>query len=389
MQEPMANGTPTSKKSTAIGRFFVHVADGIATYIPMPAFFIFLLGIIMAALHIASCASPDFADSVNQTLAAGVRFFLAKLTDVLPFSFAETLIFSLPVILALVIWVGIRRASNKRCFVRLLVVLLALLVLLYSLFVLTIGCAYHGRTLDKKIGLVRKDVSVSELYSTAEFLLAKTNEVAEDAFQMDEGSATRMPYTIDEMNEILLASYESLGERYSFVQTMRTRIKPVAASVLMSYAHITGVYTYMTGEANINVDFPDYTIPFTAAHELAHQRGVAREDEANFIAFLVCISSEDAYVRYSGYMNMFEYVASALYSADPEAYGELIGQASPKVIAEMRAYRAFYDKYRDSVVGEISGSINDAYLQMQGTPGTRSYGMVVDLAVAYYRDALS
>ena len=58
---------------------------------------------------------------------------------------------------------------------------------------------------------------------------------------------------------------------------------------------------------------------------------------------------------------------------------------SPKVRAEMIAYSEFYDQYRDSVLGEISGAVNDAYLQMQGTPGTRSYGMVVDLAVAYYR----
>jgi hypothetical protein len=45
---------------------------------------------------------------------------------------------------------------------------------------------------------------------------------------------------------------------------------------------------------------------------------------------------------------------------------------------------AFFDKYRESTVSEVSGAINNSYLQLQGTEGTRSYGLVVDLAVAYY-----
>jgi hypothetical protein len=36
-------------------------------------------------------------------------------------------------------------------------------------------------------------------------------------------------------------------------------------------------------------------------------------------------------------------------------------------------------------VSQVSGSINNSYLQSQGTPGTKSYGMVVDLAVAYFK----
>ena len=49
---------------------------------------------------------------------------------------------------------------------------------------------------------------------------------------------------------------------------------------------------------------------------MAHQRGIAREDEANFIAFLVCMASDDPYIRYSGYLEVYEYVASSLYSDD-------------------------------------------------------------------------
>ena len=86
---------------------------------------------------------------------------------------------------------------------------------------------------------------------------------------------------------------------------------------------------------------------------------------------------------------MLEYVASALYRAEPEMYQTLTEGYGRGMRLETVAYWQFYEKYQDSVVGDISGSINDAYLQMQGTPGTQSYGMVVDLAVAYYKNQAS
>ena len=166
---------------------------------------------------------------------------------------------------------------------------------------------------------------------------------------------------------------------------MDSRVKPVLVSEVMSYMHITGVYSFFTGEANLNVNFPAYTLPHTAAHEMAHQRGIAREDEANFMAFLVCIRSDDPYIRYSGYLNAYEYVASALYRADKDLYYQAVTRLGESVKAELVAYSEFYDQYRDSTVSQVSGAVNDSYLQSQGTPGTISYGMVVDLTVAYYK----
>ena len=194
-----------------------------------------------------------------------------------------------------------------------------------------------------------------------------------------------MPYGISIMNDRLIDAYGTACDKYSFVQKLDSRLKPVMLSELMSYTHITGVYSFFTGEANINVAFPDYTIPFTAAHELSHQRGIAREDEANFMAFLVCIDSEDAYVRYSGYFNLLEYVLSALYSASPALYYSVIETVAPEIRAEMQAYSKFFEKYRNSTASKVSETVNNTSLILQGTEGTKSYGMVVDLAVAYYK----
>ena len=105
------------------------------------------------------------------------------------------------------------------------------------------------------------------------------------------------------------------------------------------------------------------------------------------MAFLACIESDDPYIRYSGYMSVYEYVLSALYKADKKLYNSAINSCSTFLYNEMLAYNKFFDKYENNVAATVSGSVNNGFLQSQGqSAGVRSYGMVVDLAVAYYKD---
>ena len=50
-------------------------------------------------------------------------------------------------------------------------------------------------------------------------------------------------------------------------------------------------------------------MPFTICHELAHLKGYIYEDEANFIAFMACINSDNLFFQYSGYLNVLNYVS--------------------------------------------------------------------------------
>ena len=355
--------------------------------IRFPKFVWVFLGILAFSLivYVISLLSPEFSDFFNAYPAAAIRAILAWVTYIFPFSIAEVMIILLPVFLILLGILAYKKyCKTWRDAIVFTVSLLASVSLFFSSFILAFGCGYHGSTLDKKLGLNKKAVSVEELEDTALWLAQETNALSSHIEFAEDGSSI-MPYSISDMNKKLMDAYDKVCNEYSFIQRLYSRAKPVMLSEAMSYTHITGVYTYFTGEANINVHFPDYTIPYTAAHELAHQRGIAREDEANFIAFLVCAASDDPYIRYSGYLNLFEYVASALHKADPQMYRQLFAELDVLAIREMSAYSEFFNKYRDSVASEISGVVNDTYLTIQGTAGTASYGMVVDLAVAYYK----
>jgi hypothetical protein len=354
--------------------------------LPLACIIIFALTAVTVGIYIAIRTNMQFADAINRTVSAVGRMLFAKLTGWIPFSFAEMLLLLSPVILATVIVIGAKHFCNTaRRMWTYVACIFSVVCMVFNLFVWNFAPGYNALPLDQKLELERKPVSAEELSKTADILLAELNAL-EGEIIFTESGASRMPYTYSQMNEKLMQAYDKVCQKYDFISNFHSRVKPVMLSEPMTYTHISGVYTFFTGEANINVNFPDYTIPFTAAHELAHQRGIAREDEANFVAFLVCIESDDVYIRYSGFLNLYEYVASALYSANHELYRENYYKQPQTIINERIAYSKFFDKYRENVVADVSEATNNAYLQSQGaTQGTRSYGMVVDLAVAYYR----
>ena len=343
------------------------------------------LAAVSLILYVVMMNSVSFADWFNETVSAALRSVFAILTNWIPFSMGEAVILLSPLILFLVLRHAIlHRCGSWKAAFAYIGILLSCVATLFSVFTLNFAAGYRGSTLDQKLELDRAKVSAQELYDTASILIESINRET-DGVDFGKSGFSSMPYTLDEMNDKLATAYRDFSEEHDFITHVNSRVKPVLVSEVMSYMHITGVYSFFTCEANINVNFPDYTIPYTAAHELAHQRGIAREDEANFVAFLVCIGSDDPYIRYCGYLNAYEYVASALYRADQELYYKASARLNGEVKAEMAAYNEFYDKYRESTVSEVSGTINNSYLQSQGTPGTVSYGMVVDLAVAYYK----
>lgn len=353
--------------------------------LPRACLVLYGIALLSLILYVIFCISPAFADFFNRTFSAAGRSLLNLLTSWFPFSLGECCIWLLPLALVLFLIYAVRHHCDTwRSALTFIGILFSVIATVFSLFALNFAAGYRGTGLDEKLGLERKAVSAEELYETAELLRARVNEETAHILYMEDGFS-QMPYSLDELNDKLNETYAAFCEDHDFISHVNGQVKPVLISEAMSYMHITGVYSFFTGEANINVNFPDYTLPFTAAHEMAHQRGIAREDEANFMAFLICTSSDDPYIRYSGYLNMYEYVISALASADRDAFLRVSAHANPEVRAEISAYNQFFKTYADSTASKVSGTVNNTFLQSQGTPGTKSYGMVVDLTVAYYK----
>ena len=353
--------------------------------IPKAIKIIYIIAATCVPLYLAFLLSESFSDFFNRNVSSLFRAALAHLTGWIPFSLAEFALILLPLWAVVVSFVVMRHFGDTvKELISGVICILSAVAIIFSAFTLGFAPAYRGSTLDRKLGIERVEVSAEELYNTAVALSDLINAEVENIAYGEDGFSI-MPYNYSQMGDELIKAYDKACDDYSFVQRLDSNIKPVMLSEAMSYTHITGVYTFFTGEANINVAFPDYTVPFTAAHELSHQRGIARENEANFMAFLVCIRSEDSYIRYSAYLNLYEYVLSALGSAHSGLYVRAYSRLADCVKGEMAAYSEFYEQYRDSTASEISGAVNNTFLIIHGTEGTKSYGMVVDLAVAYFK----
>lgn len=346
------------------------------------------LGIFAVSIVILFISSlfPAFADFFNRYISSSIRFVLSKITGILPFSLGETLFLSIPLIFTVLMTVYFK-CFSKDDFkaTKFLVILVSCLSLMFSTHMLSFGIAYNCTSLDKRLGMEARPVTAEELHSTAEILHTELQSLAKD-IDYESNGASVMPYSYKELNSKLNSAYAKACEKYTFIPKLRSNVKVIAVSPLMTYTHISGIYTYYTGEANVNFNYPDYTAPYTMAHEMAHQRGVAAEDEANFVAFLVCMESKDPYIRYSAYLSMYEYVISAYYESDPSGYMAMLGTHDLRIRREMMAFSDFFSKYRDSTASKVSNTINDTYLKASGErEGSKSYGLVVDLACAYYR----
>ena len=353
--------------------------------LPLVCKIIYALAALCAILYICFICFPEFSDIFNRYVSPLVRGFLATLTGWIPFSLAEFLLLMVPFIVIAIVVFGLKRYSSSwRDVLIFSLTILSVAAYVFSTFTLGFVPAYRGSRLDKKLGLDKQPVSADELRDTTYAVLEELTAIeSEIGFKSDGFSV--MPYSYEELNDKLMDAYDVACEKYDFIPKLHSRVKRIMLSEPMTYTHISGIYTFFTGEANINTNFPDYTLPYTAAHELAHQRGIAREDEANFVAFLVCKESDDVYIRYSAYLNMYEYLRNALYAANTDYYTETYYSVPVNCRKEMTAYSKFFDKYRENVIEEVSETVNDTFLTINGTEGTRSYGMVVDLAVAYYK----
>ena len=70
-----------------------------------------------------------------------------------------------------------------------------------------------------------------------------------------------------------------------------------------------------------------------------------------------------------------------------DAYNQLWQQYSEGLVRDLKQNSEYWKQFQQSTVREVSTSINDAYLKANHqTDGVRSYGRMVDLLLAYYRE---
>ena len=256
----------------------------------------------------------------------------------------------------------------------------------YALFCLMWGVNYWTDSFQDRSGITAQPVAAEDLEAVTAYFAQQLADTA-DSVPRDENGV----YAVSK-EQILAEStavYGGVTEQFPFLDFRDTGVKAVRCSHFMSIMGFTGVYFACIGESNVNVDSPACLLPSTVAHELAHQRGIAWEQECNFLGVLASVTSGMPDYVYSGWLLGFIHLGNALYETDPEAYWAIRGTLPAAVEADLRDNSAYWDQFRDNVVEKVSDTVYDAALKSYGDAnGMKSYSMVVELLVAYYKDRI-
>lgn len=162
-------------------------------------------------------------------------------------------------------------------------------------------------------------------------------------------------------------------------------LKPSIFDSVMSYTGILGYYNPFTAEAQYNAELPSTYLPFTLAHESAHQLGYAREEEANFIGYLIGKNASNRDLRYSTEYFVLKSLLRSLKEDDSAFVEKLIMSFSPEMQRDRLAEKEFADKH-DGLLNVIFGISNDLFLKSNQQDGAVSYSYFVDLLLRYERD---
>ncbi len=249
---------------------------------------------------------------------------------------------------------------------------------IYVFFQLGWGLNYSRLPIQQRLGLVATPADTLRLPELTDRLLEQTN-----AYAICRSSSAMPPF--DSLVRAAKDGYSSLSRKGVFPATSVFSVKVSLFGRLGNYLGYSGYFNPFTGEAQLNDAVPPVLHPFVIAHEIGHQLGFAREQDANLSGFLAARASPDSFMRYSAYFDMFLYANAVLFSSDSLAGRRLLSRLHPNARKDLDALRSFKKQYR-TPVEDIVDVVYDQYLKANGQKdGTRSYGKVVLTLLAIYR----
>lgn len=262
-----------------------------------------------------------------------------------------------------------------------------MLIISGLLFTFTLGCGinYKKDSFSRQNNLFTREYTKNELAELCLRLTDDVNHWAPMVARDDAGVAVADPGLKNEAVDAM----KSLSQSYEDLKGYYPRPKSLLVSDILSVQKTSGIYSPFTIEANYNNDMAAFNLPFTACHELSHLRGYMQEDEANFIAYLACMSSDSPDFKYSGSLLAWIYTTNVLYRTDADLYHEVRSSLLPDVEADLDANTVFWRQY-DGQIAKAATKVNDTYLKANGdSDGVSSYNRMVDLLVAFDTSTLA
>jgi hypothetical protein len=248
--------------------------------------------------------------------------------------------------------------------------LATVLVIFHLTFQLLWGLNYARPSISKELNISNDKYTVKQLVLLGNFFIQRLDTLYPK-------TNPKPTYTLAQLSLKAIANYRSMEMKNAFFAYPIPSVKAVTTGWMVSNMGIEGYYNPFSGEANVNMQLPGWVLPFVTCHEIAHQLGVAREDEANLTAYLVGINSKDIDFQYSVNYNMLRYILLEIRIKSPEDYLAMRNKISPGVLAQFKAENEFWQKYNGQM-SNYMGVAFDKILKLNNQKrGIKSYQNIV------------
>lgn len=281
---------------------------------------LFCLAALLALIGLFPKVCDRYTDSVYGIIADG----LGRLTARLPFALGEILMYLGILLLVLgliflILLIFLRKKPKYRKFCAgyyksFLMALTVLLVIEAGVWFVP----FRGELLGGTHAGARTEFTYEEIAALMQFAVDGVNAAAEEIEISPDGKVD-FPTEAENLPKIADAMHALAGE-YPRLAGYYPPIKTALCSDILERMNIGG-YTYpFTMELTHNrYSFPSYR-PVLDAHESAHHQGYYKENEATFLSELALSQSDDPFLRYSGFMDMYDYVYFDYWDARNLAY---------------------------------------------------------------------
>ena len=245
------------------------------------------------------------------------------------------------------------------------------------------GVNYYADSFQEKSGIYAREASVEELEELARIMAQGVIDSYDDVKRDENGLFA------ESQEDIFAAStgiYAHIYDEFPFLEQQDRQPKALVFSEPFSAMNFTGFFFPFTGEANLNVHCPPLYLASTITHELAHLRGIASEQECNFLAVVASTASDEPAYRYAGWLLGYVYTSNALYGADRDKWLEIRQTIPEEVLKDLQRQSNYWANY-EGKASEVASDAYDSFLKGYGDEdGIQSYGTVVDMLITYYLD---
>lgn len=312
-----------------------------------------------------------FAEWWTNSVSRVYYSIFTNLTKFIPFSLTEFFFVSLAVMIIILLVKLIRDLTKKQWSNAINKGIVIANAIISTILVYTLACemSYNRQRID--LPFYKQEVEAEEFKNVYNYFADDFNYCMSQMHFTHEGDIETDLSFLD-ISTLVHESVEKNIDSDYFFKT-KANVKPMASSFLYRELNITGVTFGVLGEANVNYLSTNLEIPFVVAHEIAHTKGVMREDDANQFAFYVCLNSDHYYLRYSAYALYFyqlTLMTSSSYISEEDI--AQLHQVNNNYYLSRRFAANYWKKY--NLLDRIGDYINNLYIKSSGVPdGTSSY----------------